>query len=162
MGFLRSPKLEDVGKGIFLGNLSNKSPFHLPSEQFGYHFAFYGVTGSGKTRLAMKLAIESENSGIRLIILDVGGEWKNLIPLLKGKTDYYATYRNLKVNPFDCYRGPTAGASNEHLAHPHKPSRRKRRSLREARIPPASAVGVSNLASNDKCFYRFGIDPSLG
>jgi len=99
--FLRSPKLEDVGKGIFLGNLSNKSPFHLPSEQFGYHFAFYGVTGSGKTRLAMKLATEAENSGIKLIILDVEGEWKNIITSLKGKTEYYATERNLRVNPFD-------------------------------------------------------------
>jgi len=45
--------------GIFLGfNQDNK--FFLPLEFLSYHFAFYGVTGSGKTRLAMKLAIEAE------------------------------------------------------------------------------------------------------
>jgi predicted transcriptional regulator len=86
---------------MFLGYLSGGSRFHLPINYFGYHFAFYGVTGSGKTRLAMKLAIETENSGIKLIILDVEGEWKNLIPYFKGKTEYYATERNLKVNPFE-------------------------------------------------------------
>jgi len=101
MDFLHSPKPKEVSRGIFLGYLSNRKPFHLSLDQFGYHFAFYGVTGSGKTRLAMKLAIEAENSGIKLIILDVEGEWKNIIPLLKGKTEYYTTYRNLKVNPFD-------------------------------------------------------------
>lgn len=101
IGFLRSPKPQQVSKGLFLGYLSGGSSFHLPTDYFGYHFAFYGVTGSGKTRLAMKLAIEAENSGINLIILDVEGEWKNLIPHFKEKTEYYATERNLKVNPFD-------------------------------------------------------------
>jgi len=88
-------------RGILLGYLSNGKSLHLPSSCFGYHFAFYGVTGSGKTRLAMKLAIEAENSGLRLIILDVEGEWKNIIPYLKSKTEYYATEKNLKVNPFE-------------------------------------------------------------
>jgi len=101
MGFLHSPKPQEVSKGIFLGYLSGGSSFHLPTDYFGYHFAFYGVTGSGKTRLAMKLAIEAENSGVKLIILDVEGEWKNLITHFTEKTEYYATERNLKVNPFD-------------------------------------------------------------
>jgi len=81
--------------------MQNGSTFNLPQEFFGYHFSFYGVTGSGKTRLAMKLAIETENSGTKLLILDVEGEWKNINPSLKGKTEYYATERNLKVNPFE-------------------------------------------------------------
>jgi len=63
--FFRSPRLES-NNGIFLGTLQNGSAFNLPQEFFGYHFSFYGVTGSGKTRLAMKLAIETENSGTKL------------------------------------------------------------------------------------------------
>ena len=101
MDFLHSPQPQEVSKGIPLGHLSSGGLFHLPTEYFGYHFAFYGVTGSGKTRLAMKLAVEAEKSGIKLIILDVEGEWKNLIPQFKGKTEYYTTERNLKVNLFE-------------------------------------------------------------
>lgn len=29
------------------------------------------------------------------------GEWKHIIQKLKGRTDYYATSKNLKINPFD-------------------------------------------------------------
>ncbi len=87
--------------GIFLGRTSDNNELHLPLELLPYHFAFYGVTGSGKTRLAMKLAIEAENSGINLLILDVEGEWRNIIPQLHGKTEYYETEMNLKINPFD-------------------------------------------------------------
>lgn len=101
MDFLHSPEPEEVSRGILLGYLSNRELFHLPNNVFGYHFAFYGVTGSGKTRLVMKLAIEAENSGIKLAILDVEGEWKNILTHLRGKTEYYAVERNLKVNPFD-------------------------------------------------------------
>lgn len=99
-GFFRSPKLES-NNGVFLGTLQDGSKFNLPQEFLGYHFSFYGVTGSGKTRLAMKLGMEAENSGMRLLVLDVEGEWRNIIPSLRGKTEYYATERNLRVNPFE-------------------------------------------------------------
>lgn len=95
--FLRG--LDEVNEGIFLGS-SNK-PFFLPIKFLPYHFALYGVTGSGKTRLAMKLVIEAENIGIKVLILDVEGEWRNVIPYFKGKTEYYEIERNLKINPFD-------------------------------------------------------------
>ena len=49
----------------------------------------------------MKLAIESEKSGLKLLILDVEGEWKNIIPQFKGETQYYAADHNLKINPYD-------------------------------------------------------------
>jgi len=49
----------------------------------------------------MKLAIEAENAGLGLLILDVEGEWINIIPQLHGKTVYYEIERNLKINPFD-------------------------------------------------------------
>ena len=84
-----------------MGKLADGTPFRLPLDYFQFHFAFYGATGSGKTRLAMKLAKEAENSGITLLIVDVEGEWRNLIPLLKGETNYYSAGTNLKINPFE-------------------------------------------------------------
>jgi hypothetical protein len=81
--------------------MAKGSEFRLPLDHFGFHFAFYGATGSGKTRGAMQLAIQAENAGIRLLILDVEGEWKNVIPKLKGETVYYSADRNLKINPYD-------------------------------------------------------------
>lgn len=97
--FLHSPEQSQVSDGTLLGHLENGVAFHLPTTFAGY--AFYGMTGVGKTTLASKLAIEAENYGIKLLILDPEGEWKNIIPHLKGKTEYYSTLHNLKINPFD-------------------------------------------------------------
>ncbi len=96
-----SPEPGEINRGILLGALANGTQFRLPSDHFAFHFAFYGVTGSGKTRLAMRLAKESENTGIRLLVIDVEGEWKNIISGLKGETYYYSSGSNLKVNPFE-------------------------------------------------------------
>jgi len=41
---------------------------------FGFHFVFYRVTGTGKIRVAMNLAINAENKGLCLRILDDEGE----------------------------------------------------------------------------------------
>src|SRR4030067_2127959 len=88
-------------EGLALGSIENGSLFRLPPKQFGFHFAFYGVTGTGKARAAMNLAIKAENEGRNLRIIDVEGEWKNIIPELKKESVYYDVNSNLKVNPFD-------------------------------------------------------------
>ena len=49
----------------------------------------------------MNLAIQAENAGLNLRILDVEGEWKKIIPCLKKETLYYDIERDMKVNPFD-------------------------------------------------------------
>lgn len=49
----------------------------------------------------MNLAINAENEGLCLRILDVEGEWRKIIPRLKKETIYYESESNLKVNPFD-------------------------------------------------------------
>lgn len=100
-GLFNSPGPEQINRGVLLGKLEDGTPFRLPLEYFPFHFAFYGATGSGKTRLAMKLAKEAENSGIKLLVVDVEGEWENLIPELKGETSYYSAGTNLKINPFE-------------------------------------------------------------
>lgn len=82
-----------------LGHAREGSEFRLPLTFPSY--AFYGITGSRKTTLSRKLAVDAENAGIKLLVLDPEGEWKHIIPMLKGNTDYYATTRNLKINPFD-------------------------------------------------------------
>jgi len=61
---MQSPSNSNIN-GIFPGTTSNNDKFFLPLEFLPYHFTFYQVTGSGKTRLAMKLAIEAENRGIK-------------------------------------------------------------------------------------------------
>jgi len=89
-----------TNEGIPLGSMENGQLFRLPLKYFGFHFAFYGVTGTGKTRAAMNLAIKAENEGLFLRVIDVEGEWKNIIPELKKETAYYDVNKNLKINPF--------------------------------------------------------------
>ena len=91
----------ETDEGIHLACMEDGKAFRLPLEYFGNHFAFYGVTGTGKTRAAMNLAIKAENEGLHLRIIDVEGEWKNVIPQFKKATVYYDVSRNLKINPFD-------------------------------------------------------------
>ena len=85
--------------GSLLGHTPEGKEFRIPLTLSGY--AFYGVTGTGKTTLAMKTAVDASAEGIKLLVLDPEGEWKNIIPHLHGKTEYYAALQNLKVNPFD-------------------------------------------------------------
>jgi len=87
--------------GVLLGFTEKDKAFRIPLEYFRYHFAFYGVTGTGKTRAAMNLAVRAENQGLSLRIIDVEGEWKNIIPNLKKETVYYEIENDLKINPFD-------------------------------------------------------------
>jgi DNA helicase HerA-like ATPase len=79
---------QEFSDGVYLGDLEGEnSPFLLPiNPYFGFHSAFYGVTGTGKTKAAMNLAIKAENEGLCLRILDVEGEWKKIIPKLTKET----------------------------------------------------------------------------
>jgi len=98
-----SPVLDYFGLNI--GELSNGLPFNFPVNCLSNHVLISGQTGTGKTRLAMNLAVKSENyqssQKIKLLIVDVEGEWKNIIPKLKNWTEYFAVDKNLKINPFD-------------------------------------------------------------
>ncbi len=90
-----------TAEGVPLGSIEDGDLFRLPLKYYGFHFAFYGVTGTGKTRSAMNLAIQSENQGVNLRVIDVEGEWKNIIHQLKKETLYFDVDSNLKINPFD-------------------------------------------------------------
>lgn len=88
-----------------VGSVSNGLPFNFPVNYLTSHTLISGQTGTGKTRFAMSLAVKAENhisiQKIKVLIVDVEGEWKNIIPKLKGKTEYFAVDKNLKINPFD-------------------------------------------------------------
>lgn len=91
--------------GFRVGRLPNGLPFNLPINYLSSHILIAGQTGTGKTRFAMKLVVEVENyqsiQRPKLLIVDVEGEWKNIIPLLKGRVEYYDVASNLRINPFD-------------------------------------------------------------
>lgn len=91
--------------GLKVGILSNGLPFNFPVHYLTNHLLVTGQTGSGKTRFAMNLAVKTENynsvHGIKLLVIDVEGEWKNIIPKMKSWTEYFAVDKNLKINPFD-------------------------------------------------------------
>lgn len=91
--------------GLKVGSLSNGLPFNFPVNFLTTHVLVSGQTGTGKTRFAMNLAVKAANyesfQKIKLLIVDVEGEWKNIIPKLKGQTEYFTVDKNLKINPFD-------------------------------------------------------------
>lgn len=91
--------------GLKVGALSNGLPFNFPVNFLATHVLVSGQTGTGKTRFAMNLAVKAANyesfQKIKLLIVDVEGEWKNIIPKLKGQTEYFTVDKNLKINPFD-------------------------------------------------------------
>ena len=91
--------------GLNVGELSDGLPFNLPVSYLAEHVLVTGQTGTGKTRFAMNLAVKAENHvsihPINLMIIDVEGEWKNIIPKMKKWTEYFSVDKNLKINPFD-------------------------------------------------------------
>ncbi len=87
--------------GMKLGTTAEGIPFNLPSDLLTKHTMISGQTGSGKTRFAMNLVTKVEKSGSRILIIDVEGEWKNIIPGLQKETKYCAVGKNLRINPFD-------------------------------------------------------------
>lgn len=97
--FLSPPEPDKIGRGALLGYVDGRREFRMNLDYI--HYALYGMTKTGKTTLAMKIAVEAENAGIRLLVIDPEGEWRNIVPMLKGRTEYYLSLKNLKVNPFE-------------------------------------------------------------
>ncbi|MEP0826733.1 MAG: DUF87 domain-containing protein [Nitrososphaera sp.] len=87
--------------GPSIGTVTGGYAFNFPVNYLEGHTMICGQTGTGKSRFAMNLAVKMENQKLRLLVIDVEGEWKGIIPFLKDKTEYYDVGRNLRVNPFD-------------------------------------------------------------
>lgn len=87
--------------GPSIGTVTGGYPFNFPANYLEGHAMICGQTGTGKSRLAMNLAVKTENQKISLLVVDVEGEWKGIIPYLKERTEYYDVGSNLRINPFD-------------------------------------------------------------
>lgn len=87
--------------GPSIGAVSGGYPFNFPANYLDGHVMICGQTGTGKSRLAMNLAVRTENQKIRLLVVDVEGEWKGIMPCLKRRAEYYDVGSNLRINPFD-------------------------------------------------------------
>ncbi len=87
--------------GMKLGRTAEGLPFNLPCDILTKHTIISGQTGSGKTRFAMNLVTKAEKSNTKILIIDVEGEWKNIISNLHKETKYCAVGKNLRINPFD-------------------------------------------------------------
>ena len=87
--------------GSVLGYFSDGLPFIFPTDRLSNHTMVVGQTGTGKSRLSMKITVEAEKQGLKLLIIDVEGEWKGIIPHLRNGAEYYAVDRNFRINPFD-------------------------------------------------------------
>lgn len=98
-GFLETAPPETISQGSLLGHLKDGTPCKIPFDNI--HYLFCGKTKKGKTRAAMNVAVQFENNGGFLLVIDPEGEWKKIIPKMKKKTEYYLSLRNLKINPFD-------------------------------------------------------------
>jgi hypothetical protein len=87
--------------GPSIGTVTGGYPFNFPADYLEGHAMICGQTGTGKSRLAMNLAVKTEKQKICLVVVDVEGEWKGIIPYLKERTEYYDVGSNLRINPFD-------------------------------------------------------------
>ncbi len=90
--------------GYRIGQVANGIPFLLPKNLLDSHLLVSGQTATGKSTMAMNLIATAENQEFpecKFLIMDIEGEWKNIIPKLKGKTRYHSVEKNLKINPFD-------------------------------------------------------------
>lgn len=91
--------------GLKLGETRNGMVFQFPVDLLSQHLMISGQTGTGKTRMAMNLAVKAENHEsvhpIKILVIDVEGEWKKIIPMMKKPTQYFSVNKNLRINPFD-------------------------------------------------------------
>lgn len=91
--------------GLNVGTVTDGLLFNLPVSCLAEHVLITGQTGTDKTRFAMNLAIKAENYSpvqkINLLVVDVEGEWKSIIPKMKNEIEYFSVDKNLKINPFD-------------------------------------------------------------
>src|SRR5438132_403083 len=71
-----SPKPENA---IKIGTLSRRPDVEVffDAGRISQHCLITGSTGTGKTRLAMQIALEAKRFGFAVIVLDHHGEWEN-------------------------------------------------------------------------------------
>lgn len=92
--------------GIFVGvNLATRTPvlidFYDRSVLNNSNVSIFGTAGSGKTFFVSLLTLRSALKGIRTVIIDPEGEYKNLTVKMGGAYIKLAPNSNQTINPFD-------------------------------------------------------------
>jgi len=82
------PRIPQIADGILVGETVRsrvRQKVYIPVDSIIRHIAIFGSTGSGKSTTAASLATRSRKKGVRVVILDWHGEYKNLVG---GYSDY--------------------------------------------------------------------------
>ena len=72
------------GPSICVGVMPTGDPLPLPLRQVAHNICIAGRTGSGKTTLAMSLALQLVRLGACVVVFDEKGTWRRLLGLRKG------------------------------------------------------------------------------
>jgi hypothetical protein len=129
---------------VEIGNLpfSNISMHANIDELVEYHTAILGVTGTGKTDLSLDIIRASVNSGIKVVCVDITGEYKkklaDLDPIYLTIDD--AKYQKLQAAIFNVDTGKY-GASDE---------KKFLQNLIDKEILPDIVKSVADFVSSDK------------
>lgn len=76
------PRIPKIADGILIGETSRsrvRQRVYIPVDSLMRHIAIFGSTGSGKSTTAASLAVRSRRKGVRVVILDWHGEYRDLV-----------------------------------------------------------------------------------
>jgi type IV secretory pathway VirB4 component len=94
-------------KGIIYGvnSITNSLTLFDIFNYENYNGVIFAKSGSGKSFFAKTTIIRLIAKGIKVVIIDPEGEYKNLCKNLKGKRIEFSHNSKYKINPFDLYQG---------------------------------------------------------
>ncbi len=88
------PMIPRIDNGILIGETIRsrvRQKIYLPIDTLTRHIAIFGSTGSGKSTTAAAIATRSRSMGVKVIVLDWHGEYRDLI----GRS---ASYEHIRVS----------------------------------------------------------------
>ncbi|GAY26586.1 DUF853 domain-containing protein [Desulfurococcaceae archaeon AG1] len=88
------PMIPQTSEGVLIGETIRskiKQKIYLPLDTLTRHIAIFGSTGSGKSTTAAAIAVRSRAKGVKVIILDWHGEYRDLV----GRS---AEHRYIRIN----------------------------------------------------------------
>ncbi len=94
-----------LGGARAIDGTGQSQPLSLPAHHFTTHSVIVGMTGSGKTGLAMVLVEEALRSKIPVLMIDVKGDLPNLFYAFPS---FAATEFDVDARPHDPRRDPQA------------------------------------------------------
>lgn len=81
------------------GQLFNWNPFHK-IDGGNFNVQIYGPSGVGKSVLIQEIATTLLSQGARMVIIDIGGSYRNICDCLGGEYIQFSGASDLSLNPF--------------------------------------------------------------